>query len=136
MNVIIVGMGFIGSGLAWKLARQGFSVTAVNGVDVGVNQAEITARFVIEGMDVHDMYTLMKLGRDEHSIVQVAVGAHARVAGLALKDIPFPAETIVTAVEHGGNLIVPNGDTVLESGDEAIIFTSEEGRDEIRRLFS
>lgn len=30
MNVIIVGMGFIGSGLAWKLARQGFSVTAVD----------------------------------------------------------------------------------------------------------
>ena len=110
--------------------------TPVNGVDVGVNQAEITARFVIEGMDVHDMYTLMKLGRDEHSIVQVTVGAHARVAGLALKDIPFPAETIVTAAEHGGNLIVPNGGTVLESGDEAIIFTSEEGRDEIRRLFS
>ena len=42
----------------------------------------------------------------------------------------------MTAVEHEGNLIVPNGDTVLESGDEAIIFTSEEGRDEIRRLFS
>lgn len=110
--------------------------TPVNGVDVGVNQAEITARFVIEGMDVHDMYTLMKLGRDEHSIVQVTVGAHARVAGLALKDIPFPAETVVTAVEHEGSLIVPNGGTALESGDEAIIFTSEEGRDEIRRLFS
>ena len=110
--------------------------TPVNGVDVGVNQAEITARFVIEGMDVHDMYTLMKLGRDEHSIVQVTVGAQARVAGLALKEVSFPAETIVTALEHEGNLIVPNGDAVLEPGDEAIIFTSEEGRDEIRRLFS
>ena len=110
--------------------------TPVNGVDVGVNQAEITARFVIEGMDVHDMYTLMKLGRDEHSIVQVTVGAQARVAGRALKEVPFPAETIVTALEHEGNLIVPNGDAVLEPGDEAIIFTSEEGRDEIRRLFS
>ena len=110
--------------------------TPVNGVDAGVNQAEITARFVIEGMDVHDMYTLMKLGRDEHSIVQVTVGAQARVAGLALKEVSFPAETIVIALEHEGNLIVPNGDAVLEPGDEAIIFTSEEGRDEIRRLFS
>ena len=30
MNVIIVGMGFIGSGLARRLARQGFAVTAVD----------------------------------------------------------------------------------------------------------
>ena len=49
---------------------------------------------------------------------------------------PVPCGDRRDCVEHGGSLIVPNGGTVLESGDEAIIFTSEEGRDEIRRLFS
>ena len=49
--------------------------TPANGVDVGVNQAEITGRFVLEGINVHDVYTLMKLGRDEHRIVQATVGA-------------------------------------------------------------
>ena len=110
--------------------------TPANGVDVGVNQAEIMARFIVEGMDTHDVYTLMRLGRDQHSIVQATVGAQARVAGAALMDIPFPAQTIVVAIDHDGDLTVPNGSSVLQPGDEAIIFTSEDGTEEIRRLFS
>lgn len=110
--------------------------TPANGVDVGVNQAEITGRFVLEGINVHDVYTLMKLGRDEHRIVQATVGVHARVAGMALSDIPFPTQTIVVAVDHQGDLTVPNGATKLQPGDEAVIFTSDAGTDEIRRLFS
>lgn len=110
--------------------------TPANGVDVGVNQAEICARFILEGMDARDMYTLMRLGRDDHAIVQAKVGPRAQAAGLRLEEIEFPAETIVVAVERDGELTVPNGSTVLEAGDEAVIFTSRDGRDQIRRLFS
>lgn len=110
--------------------------TPANGVDVGVNQAELLGRFIVEGMNLRDVYTLMRLGRDEHSIVQATVGEHARVAGAALRDIEFPAQTIVVAVDHGGDLVAPNGDTILHPGDEAVIFTSEQTTDEIRRLFS
>ena len=63
--------------------------TPVNGVDVGVNQAEILTRFIREGMSLRDMLTLMKLGRDEHSIVQATVAEEAQVAGKALRDIEF-----------------------------------------------
>ena len=110
--------------------------TPANGVDVAVNQAEITARFVVEGMNAHDVYTLMKLGRDEHSIVQATVAPSAHVAGKTLRDIAFPAETIVAGVEHEGALAVPNGDTILAPGDEAVLFTTDEGTEELRRLFS
>ena len=110
--------------------------TPVNGVDVGINQAEITVRFIREGMNLRDMFTLMKLGRDEHSIVQTTVNPGSKVEGMALAKITFPAETIVVAVDHAGNMVVPNGRTVLHAGDDAILFCSLEGRDEIRRLFA
>ena len=110
--------------------------TPANGVDVGVNQAEITARFIMEGMNARDVYTLMRLGRDDHRIVQAMVAPGARVAGRALRDIAFPAETIVVGVDHEGTLAVPNGDTVLAPGDEAVLFTTDGSTDELRRLFS
>ena len=78
--------------------------TPANGVDVGVNQAEITARFIMEGMNARDVYTLMRLGRDDHRIVQATVAPGARVAGRALRDIAFPAETIVVGIDHEGTL--------------------------------
>ena len=110
--------------------------TPANGVDVGVNQAEITARFIMEGMNARDVYTLMRLGRDDHRIVQVTVASGARVAGRALRDIAFPAETIVVGIDHEGTLAVPNGDTALAPGDEAVLFTTDGSTDELRRLFS
>ena len=110
--------------------------TPANGVDVGVNQAELIGRFILEGMTLRDVYALMKLGRDEHCIVQAAVRAGSRVDGAKLRNIDFPAQTIVVAVERGGEITVPNGETVLAAGDEAVLFTSQEGRNGIRRLFS
>lgn len=107
-----------------------------NGVDVGVSQAELIARFLIEGIDASDVYTLMRLGRDDHAIVQAKIGPRSQVAGRALKDIAFPGETIVIAVEHDGAMSVPNGSTILHANDEAVLFTSQDGRDAIRRLFS
>lgn len=110
--------------------------TPANGVDVGVNQADIIARFAREGMNLRDMLTLMKLGRDEHSIVQATVNTGSRVEGMALSDIGFPENTIVVAVDRAGSLTVPNGRTVLNAGDEAVLFCSREGREGIRRLFA
>lgn len=110
--------------------------TPVNGVDVGVNQAEIITRFIREGMSLRDMLTLMKLGRDEHSIVQTTVKPGSKVEGMPLSQITFPDQTIVVAVDHTGDLIVPNGRTVLRAGDETVLFCSREGRDEIRRMFA
>lgn len=110
--------------------------TPANGVDVAINQAEITVRFIHEGMNLRDMFTLMKLGRDEHSIVQATVNPGSKVDGVSLADIAFPAQTIVVAVERGDSLTVPNGRTVLHAGDEAILFCSREGREAIRRLFA
>lgn len=107
-----------------------------NGVDVGVNQAELTARFVMEGIDASDVYTLMRLGRDDHAIVQAKVGPRSRVAGCRIRDIELPPETVVVAVSRGEEMEVPNGTTMLNAGDEAVFFTSAEGRDEIRRLLS
>lgn len=110
--------------------------TPVNGVDVGVNQAEILTRFIREGMSLRDMLTLMKLGRDEHSIVQATVNPGSRVENVPLSKIDFPDQTIVVAVDRNDSLTVPNGRTVLRAGDEAVLFCSREGRDAIRRLFA
>lgn len=107
-----------------------------NGVDVGVNHAELAARFVIEGIDASDVYTLMRLGRDGCALVQAKVGARSKAAGHAIKDIAFPPETVVVAVRRGETMRIPNGSTVLEEGDEAVLFTGAQGRDEIRRLLS
>jgi trk system potassium uptake protein TrkA len=108
------------------------------GVDVGINQADILARFVQEGLDLKDVYTLMKLGlgEEEHSIVQVEVQPGSKAAGRSLKDIELPDQTILIAVVRSGEVLIPNGGTVLAEGDGIIAFTDGSGREKIRRAFA
>lgn len=66
------------------------------GVDVGVNQADLMAHFVVEEMNLDDMLTLLKLNRGDYSIVQMKVQQNAKAANQLLKDLAIPQETVLS----------------------------------------
>jgi len=90
------------------------------GVDVALSQPDILAKLIVEEMSLGDMITLLKLRRGEYSIVEEKVHPDAPVVGKPLKEIELPDKCIFVAVLRGGNLIVPRGDTVLQTMDEVI----------------
>ena len=57
------------------------------GVDVGVNQADLMGHFVVEEMNLKDMFTILKLNRGEYSIVSMKVMQNAKAANKLLKDL-------------------------------------------------
>jgi trk system potassium uptake protein TrkA len=90
------------------------------GVDVALNQTDILAKLIAEEMSLGDMMTLLQLRRGEYSIVEEKVFPTARVVGKALKDVDLPPECVFVAILRHGQLLVPNGGTVLEPVDEVI----------------
>jgi cell volume regulation protein A len=57
------------------------------------------------------------------------------VAGVALKDIPFPDGTAVSVIERAGELMAPSGDMMLEPGDHVFVLARREDRPFIGLLF-
>ena len=106
------------------------------GVDVGINQADILARSVQEGLDLKDVFTILRLGKDDHAVVRVEVRSGSRVVGEALRDVELPGETILVAIDRDGDIIVPKGDTRFAAGDKIIAFTDSEGRTRLHRAFA
>ena len=49
------------------------------GVDVGINQAELLARSVQEGLDLRDVFTILRLGKDGHAVVRDGLPVGAEV---------------------------------------------------------
>jgi trk system potassium uptake protein TrkA len=90
------------------------------GVDVALNQSDILAKLIAEEMSLGDMMTLLKLRRGEYSIVEEKVHPRAVVVGKALRELSLPNECVFAAIIRKGQLILPRGDTVLESMDEVI----------------
>ena len=106
------------------------------GVDVGINQAELLARSVQEGLDLRDVFTILRLGKDVHAVVRVEVRPGSRVVGEALRDVELPGSTILVAVDRDGDIIVPKGDTRFVAGDKIIAFTDAEGRSRLHHAFA
>ncbi|MCB0024600.1 MAG: NAD-binding protein [Caldilinea sp.] len=129
--------------VATSLARFEFNVTrtiarvnnprnqwlfnAEMGVDVAINQADLMAKLIVEEMSLGDMVTLLKLRKGDVELVEEKIAESAIVNGKAIRDIAWPPHCTVAAVLRKGDVIAPNGNTVLQAFDEvlAVVRTTE-----------
>lgn len=105
------------------------------GVDVGVNQAELMAHFVVEEMNLEDMFTLLRLNRGDYSIIQIKVQPSAKAANQLLKDLLIPKKTVLIAITRDDMTLIPKGDTQILVDDEILALTDETSRKELREIF-
>ncbi len=105
------------------------------GVDVGVNQADIMAHFVVERMNLNDMLTIFKLNRDKYSIVQMKVQQDAVVANKTVKELSVPKDSVLISVIRDETLFIPNGDTQILVDDEILVLTNEANKEKLEELF-
>ena len=106
------------------------------GVDVGINQADLLARSVQEGLDMEDVFTIMRLGKDNHALVQIGIRPGSSADGKRVSELQLPDETVIIAIDRAGDVIIPKGDTGLCEGDNILAFASEKARGVLRRAFA
>ena len=105
------------------------------GVDIAISPRLITAgailRFVRKGEVV--AVNVLESGAE---MIEMRVPKDCRVAGKQLSEVGFPKGAIVGAVLREGEVVIPTGDEVLKSGDDAVIFTVDSAVDEVESLFA
>lgn len=105
------------------------------GVDVCLNQADLTAHIIVEEMNLDTMLTLMKLGRSDYLIAQIKTHQNSKAVGKCIKDLVIPQKTLIIAIYRGAETVIPHGGTVIEKGDNVIVFADEAVMPEINTLF-
>lgn len=105
------------------------------GVDVGVNQADLMAHFVVEEMNLKDMFTILKLNRGSYSIFQMQVQQSAKAVNQLVRNLSIPKGILLIAIMRGESLIVPRGDTQILADDEIMAFADEAGREKLGEIF-
>jgi trk system potassium uptake protein TrkA len=105
------------------------------GVDVTVNQADLMGHIILEGIDMRDMTTLLKLERGNSSIVQIHVSDTSSVNGKQIKELAIPEEAIIISIMRGTENIVAKGDTVIHAGDELLALADETTQPKLNKIF-
>lgn len=109
---------------AWMFTRE-------MGVDVALSQADLMAHLILEEMSLGDMMTLLKLRRGRYSLVEEKIAAGSSAVGRTIVELNLPKECVIVAIIRRGRLILPHGDTVLQTSDEVLALTSAE---QVQRL--
>jgi trk system potassium uptake protein TrkA len=105
------------------------------GVDIGLNQADLMAHLVIEGIDLKNILTLLKINRGDYSIVQVYVDAHSEAVHKTIKDLVIPSNAVLISIFRGESTIIPRGDTEIQQGDSILALADDESQVVINKLF-
>lgn len=127
--------GAPGAGLVFDLV---FFVVAVNAFLPGATVPWVTRRLGLEGDEppppraVLEIESLQPL---EGELVSFYVDDALAVAGVALRDLPFPEGASAVLVLRGGELLAPKGRTVLAPGDHVYVFTRPADRPLVQLMF-
>ena len=105
------------------------------GVDVTVNQADLIGHIILEGIDMRDMTTLLKLERGNASIVQIHVSETSSVNGKQIKELNIPSNAIIITIMRGSETIVTKGDTVIHAGDDLLAMADEPTQSKLNQIF-
>ena len=105
-------------------------------VDVRLNQAEVMAALIEEGMSLGDMMTLLKLPLGDYAVVEQRVTTGAKAVGVALKDLALPDHCVIAAIMRHSEVIVPRGITTFEVGDDVLAVTNRRGAETLAKLLS
>ncbi|MFH1845678.1 MAG: TrkA C-terminal domain-containing protein, partial [bacterium] len=83
-----------------------------------------------------DVIAAKSLGFSDSRLLQVRLSANYRWLGRPLSDIGFPRTALVAALLKSDRVVTPRGDTVLEAGDEVIVFALPAGVAQVENFFA
>lgn len=104
------------------------------GVDVTVSQTNYILNLIGQAIPQRSLVHLMNLRHADLAIVEISVTERSPVANITLDEIDLPVSCAIAAIARGQDVIVPNGQTVLEPGDEIIAVTHVSEEETLRDL--
>ena len=70
----------------------------------------------------------------ESHVFEFHIVAGSLVAGKQIRDVPWPSESVVASIRRQGRLLIPHGDTQLNSGDALVVVAAPSAEPVLKRL--
>ena len=106
------------------------------GVDMAVSSTSIIADMIEQEIDYTGMKTLMMLKNGKVTLSEIEVMENSAACNKSLKNIRLPKGSILISLIRDEAVIVPNGDTVLQKGDNVIAVSSNEDQEALKGFFT
>lgn len=102
------------------------------GVDLVISVTSMVSRAIEYEIIPHEAMTIFTW-HERMSVVEVDLPADAPVVGMALRKLDLPANSLLAAIWRNNEAMIPDGNCVLQAGDEVFAITLKGHEDELRK---
>src|SRR5579872_5917299 len=102
------------------------------GIDSVVSGTEIVLSIVQQEVNVKDVAPLMSFRGGNLELVRLSVPASSPANQKRLSDLRLPKHCVIVALERDGDVIVPDGETLVRAGDAMLIVMQPGATKELR----
>ena len=96
---------------------------------VVISSTELILDMIDERVNASNLEPLAKVGRGGLELVQLRISDSSPARGKRIADVSLPRGSVIVAVDRGGgDVVVPNGDTTLQPGDDVIAMIKRDTR--------
>ena len=76
----------------------------------------------------------MKLKKGAIALVELIISDTSKAVGKAIKELPLPPETaLIAAILRDGQILVPKGETVIQSSDQILALSTPENEEKLKK---
>ena len=106
------------------------------GIDSVISSTEVIYHMIEQQIPTGDVIPLALLRKGDIEIVEADLIDSSPVNGKALADITLPKNAVIISVLRGEDVLLPSGDTFLQTGDTVIALVKADQEEEFRRAFA
>ena len=106
------------------------------GIEPAVSATDLILRLIEHEVPQYGLVHLLDLAGDRLEIIELIVNEQSPVAGQRVDDVAMPDGSLIISVLREGGGFVPQGDTVIEAGDEVLVVLDPGLEDDITARFA
>ena len=107
-----------------KVSRRSYAeIISTMGIDMALNPIDIVTSIILRLVQGNKKVLSSQLIQGQAEIMEVYATPHMDILGVPLKDLELPKSVIIAAIHRGNQVIIPNGDTVIEEDDRLLMLS-------------
>jgi len=106
------------------------------GVDAAVSARQVTVNAILKYVRAGDIKAVARMRGVSAEAIELVPERGAKILSGPLKSIRFPRGALVGVVVRPDEVIIPDGETVIQPGDHVVVFTLDSAIRRVERLFA
>ncbi|MGB5695458.1 MAG: Trk system potassium transporter TrkA [Polyangiales bacterium] len=105
------------------------------GIDIVLSPRTVASDQILRFSRGGGLHSLTVLEDGQAEVVELTASAKCRAVNKPLHRMNLPRGSLLAAIVHGDDVIIPRGQDVVHPGDRVILMTTKDARPTVERLF-